>query len=91
MRKSRRLFYRRHFLNRPNHHGGAYVIASIERRRGTDGGTWLCADLVLADCDRVITLVFGDDANSLRKAKLLRDVLTEFTAELKSARAELKS
>jgi hypothetical protein len=32
-----RIHYRRIWLNRPGHHGGAYIIASVGLERGKDG------------------------------------------------------
>jgi hypothetical protein len=89
----RRVHYRRTFLNSPGHHAGAYVIASIERGTAENGRAWVDADLTVADCSTVTTLDFwvADDAtpatrrNALHKARVLREVVTAFVAELERA------
>ena len=73
-------YYVRKFLNRPGHHGGAYVIATVEQE-------W--SELEIADCSRHIRLEFpldsrDDRSNSLRKAKLLADVGAQFLAALEA-------
>lgn len=84
----------RRFLNRPGHHGGAYVIAVVpDSSSCTDQGCdhrW-CSDpeLAISDCDRVIRLEFSrHDAsarrNSLHKLDVLLDALTRFRAALES-------
>ncbi len=91
-RRSRRAYYRRSFLNRPGHHAGAYVIAEVtvggdEDRRRVD------AELTIADCSRVTTLEFYVDSrssaaersNAVHKARVLREVVTAFTAQLEAA------
>jgi hypothetical protein len=86
------VLYRRTFLNRPGHHAGAYVIASIQRGIDEDGSSWVDADLTVADCRTVTTLDFwiDDEAtpaqrrNALHKARVLRDVVSSFVAELEA-------
>jgi len=82
---STRRLYRRRFLNRPGHHAGAYAIAQVrvyagrKKRKG-----YVSATLAIADCSRVVELDFyaGDEsgaANALHKARLLREIVTEFS------------
>lgn len=81
-------FYARRFLNRPGHHGGAYVLASVEdttKYKLEDGDAW--AEFELADCARRISLEFPlttgkERRNSLRKARLVAKVATEFADAL---------
>ena len=88
-------FYRRTFLNLPRQHAGAYVIASVEREDPDDreAEPYVEATLTIADCNRVVDLDFDSGcssrANALHKARLLRDVVTEFTAALEAEYAEL--
>lgn len=90
-------FYRRRFLNRRGHHAGAYVLAECKvetyRRCGETAQHSVDADITVADCRHILTLDFcaDDEAsarNSLHKARLLRDVVVEFTATLEAAVAE---
>ncbi|MBI1377855.1 MAG: hypothetical protein GC157_10290 [Frankiales bacterium] len=91
-RRSRRLFYRRTFLNRPGFHAGAHVIAEVTVRPGG----WVDADLVIADC-RSVVLDFsaeedssaGARRNAVRKARLLAQVATEFADRLDDAIEEV--
>lgn len=92
-------FYRRRFLNRRGHHGGAYVLAdvTVERddRDGESGPPCVAAWLTVSDCTRTTQLDFsideaGDLANALYKARLLRDTLVEFTAALEEAADEVR-
>ena len=87
-------FYRRRFLNRRGFHAGAYVIADCKvetyRPQGGSPEYSVRAEITIADCRRVVTIDFDvmDDAdaqNSLDKARLLRDVLVDFTAALEAA------
>jgi len=87
-------FYRRRFLNRRGFHAGAYVLADcrLDSFRSTDGPTRysIDAELTIADCGRVATLDFcvSDDRaarNALYKARLLRDIVVEFTTALEAA------
>lgn len=88
-----RRFYRRRFLNRPRHHQGAHLIAEIELKR-YNKSWWIDADVHLADCFRCVDLDFnvdsrGTERNALRKIALLREILTEFEAELHAAVDEM--
>ncbi len=87
-------YYRREWLNRPGFHAGAYVIAEVERHRPERGVAWVDGTLVVADCARVVTLDFRayddetraqDVGNALHKARLLRDVVAEYTGALEDA------
>jgi hypothetical protein len=87
-------FYRRRFLNQRGFHAGAYVLADcqIEAFRPKTGPPQYSVDayLTVADCGRIATLDFSVDsersaANALHKARLLRDLMTEFTAALESS------
>lgn len=92
-----RPFYRRRFLNRRGFHAGAYVLAECRldsyRPAGPAGGRrehWIDASVTVADCGRIATLDFcvhdeAQVANALHKARLLRDVLVDFTAALEAA------
>lgn len=91
-------FYRRRFLNRRGFHAGAYVIADcridIFNPKGGPPKHSIEAGVTIADCNRVASLDFTvyDQAaarNSLHKARLLRDVLIEFTSALETAVDEL--
>lgn len=89
--RSRRVYYRRRFLNRPGHHRGAYVIADVTEVFGADG-RWVDADLTISDCREVVVLDFAvylgstaaERSNALAKARLLRDVVVAFTERLES-------
>lgn len=85
------LFYRRRFLNRRGHHGGAYVLAQVEvdRSPSTEAPD-VYATLTVSDCRRSTQLDFGvfldrDAANALHKARQLQEVLRDFTAALETA------
>lgn len=87
-------FYRRRFLNQRGFHAGAYVLADCRvetfRPRGGPPRYDVCADLTVADCGRIVTLEFGVHSessarNALHKAKLLRDVIIDFTEALEAA------
>jgi hypothetical protein len=81
-------FYVRRFLNQPGHHGGGYLLASVEdtsRADDPEAESWI--EFELADCSRRISLEFPlrtrrDRRNSLRKARLLADVVSRFVAAL---------
>jgi hypothetical protein len=65
---------RRVFLNRPSHNSIAMIYARVAKGS---------VELKIADCDRVVSLDFGDyDAaereNSLYKIDRLVDVLSQF-------------
>ncbi|MBM7787075.1 hypothetical protein [Tenggerimyces flavus] len=87
---TRKLLYRRRFLNRPRHHTGAHVIARVELVQYKKSPWYVDSSLRLADCYRVIELDFEirnktDVKNALHKAKLLRDLLDDFTKSLEDA------
>lgn len=87
---TRKLLYRRRFLNRPRHHTGAHVIARVDLVQYKKGAPYVDGSLRLADCYRVIELDFEirtktDAKNALHKAKLLRNLLEEFTEALEDA------
>jgi len=86
-------FYRRRFLNRRGFHAAAYVFATcdIDTFRPEHGSPEhaINAELTIADCSRTATLDFyaRDESaaqNALHKARLLRDVVVDFTAALES-------
>src|SRR5262245_50952178 len=90
-------FYRRRFLNRRGFHAGAYVVADCQmeafRPKGGSPRYTIDAELAIADCGRIATLDFcvsseSGAANALHKARLLRDVMVDFTAALESAVAD---
>lgn len=89
--------YRHRFLNRPGHHAGAYTIAEVrvyaalKNRKGHVG-----ASLVIADCSRVVELDFyaADEPsaiNALHKARLLREIVSEFTEAYERAIEEWRA
>jgi len=94
-RRSRRLFYRRSFLNRPGHHAGAHAIAEIREAFG-DEVRYVDAELTISDCRRVIVLDFSVASNesanvrsnALHKARVLRDVVVAFHDQLAEAYAD---
>ena len=80
---TRTVFYRRRFLNRPRHHLGAHIIATVDVETLDDGTAYVDARLHLSDCSRHITLDFSaydrrEAENALRKVAVLRAVLDEF-------------
>jgi hypothetical protein len=90
---TRRLFYRRKFLNRPRYHTGAHVIASIELVNDEDRKPCVDASLRLTDCYRVIELDFdvrtrAEARNALHKVTLLRDIVSEYVDALERAVGE---
>lgn len=87
-------FYRRRFLNRRGHHAGAYVLAEC-RVTSYDGRREVDAYLRIADCNRNALLDFSiaDDSagrNAIHKARLLRDIVVEFTAALEAAAEDVR-
>lgn len=80
----------RRFLNRPGHHAGAYVIASVADSsscRRADCDHYFCAemDLRISDCDRSLDFAVNDAAarrNSLYKINTLIDTLEAFREAL---------
>lgn len=80
MRKSKPRLYVRKFLNRPGHHTVASVLAVVDHGAYT---------FILSDCDRTIKLDFNGYRsagmnNSIRKAQVLIDVLTQFKAAMEA-------
>lgn len=82
-------FYRRRFLNRRGFHAGAYVIADykVDAHSYSDGPVEHSVEAVMtiADCGRIVRLDFSADteaqvSNALFKARLLREVVNDFTA-----------
>lgn len=91
-----RKFYRRRFLNLRGHHQGAHVIANVRVAKclNDENRRYVDAMLTIADCSRTVQLDFDsferdDLANSLHKARLLRDTVVDFTAALERAAAEV--
>lgn len=92
-------FYRREWLNLPQFHGGAHLIASVSYRSARRGdAAHVDAQLVIADCGRTVTLDFGvwgdddltaDRRNALHKARLLSRTVGEMVVALEQAYAEL--
>lgn len=87
-------FYRRRFLNRRGFHAGAYVLAEcrVDTFGSRDGATHhsIDAEITISDCGRIATLDFSINSdpaahNALHKARLLRDVLIDFTDALEAA------
>ena len=92
-------FYRRRFLNRRGHHGGAYVLADVTVELndwdGVSRPPAVTAWLAVSDCSRTTDLDFtvtraGELSNALYKARLLRDTLVDFTAALEEAADEVR-
>lgn len=90
-------FYRRRFLNRRGFHAGAYVLAicEVEAYRPKNGPATctIDAEFTIADCGRIATLDFCVNSepaaqNALHKARLLCDILIDFTAALEGAVAD---
>lgn len=82
---SKRVFFRRAFLNKPGMQTSAHVIAKVTRGTNRYGSNrpWWEYRLRLADCTRSIDLEFFlDDAeerrNSIHKIDLLVDTLVKF-------------
>jgi hypothetical protein len=94
---STRRMYRRRFLNRPGHHAGAYAIAEVNVYAGRKKYKgYVNASLTIADCSRVVELDFyaGDEAsaaNALHKARLLREIVTDFARAYESAIEEWRT
>lgn len=80
-------YYARKFLNKPGFHAGAYVLASV-RTRGS-------LELVLSDCDRVVSFsleTYGETyKNTLFKVDTLLQTLTEFRAAMVEQHEEDKN
>jgi len=83
-------YYVRKFLNRRGYHGGAYILASIERApANATSGYGVDTYMEITDCSRRIELEFPmwskpDRANSLAKARLLADVMSRFADALEA-------
>lgn len=87
---TRKILYRRKFLNRPRHHEGAHVIASIELVSPEQDEPRVDGTLILADCRRNVHLDFdictpSEARNAAHKARVLRDILTEYVDALDRA------
>ncbi|MEP6650500.1 MAG: hypothetical protein ABJA74_11410 [Lapillicoccus sp.] len=90
---TRTVFYARRFLNRPRHHLGAHVIATVDLESFDDGVPFVDARLHLSDCAHHVTLDFSaydrrDAHNALRKVAVLRSVLADYEDGLRRAVAE---
>lgn len=91
-------FYRRYFLNRRGHHGGAFILADVHSENYVSDGHPLqdvCAFVTIADCSRVVSLDFdvhtmADVQNALHKARVLRQVINDFVDALERALADRK-
>ncbi len=94
---TRKLMYRRQFLNRRGQHSGAHAIAIVEVvHNPKKDRTHVEGSLRLADCYRVIELDFrvfdlADAKNSLHKAKLLRELIGDFSDKLEKATEQWES
>ena len=80
----------RRFLNTPAHGGGAYIYAYVaDTSRSKEEDPWIDVFLQISDCSRQISLDFSlDDVrsrrSSLRKARMLAQILTEFADALEA-------
>lgn len=88
---SKTVFQRRQFLNTEDDGGAAYIKAYVNEAEssGSGFGKHLDAELVLADCNRIVTLdfsVYGSDgtasANARQKIAKLRRAVVAFEAAL---------
>lgn len=83
-------YYIRKFLNRPGHHGGAYVLASVEdTTKSSENGDSAFVEFELSDCFHRIGLDFPlgtriERGNSLAKARLLAEVTARFLESLEA-------
>ncbi|MEX1046422.1 MAG: hypothetical protein WD757_03180 [Actinomycetota bacterium] len=83
----------RRFLNLAGHNGGAYVLAYVENTSGsTDPDDHAYSRLEIADCSERISLYFcldeaRDRRNSVRKARMLADVLDQFARAIEEEAA----
>lgn len=81
-------YYVRKFLNRPGHHGGAYVLVEVEdTSKSTDHDDLAFIEFEISDCFRRVGLDFplhtaAERRNSLVKARLLADVTARFLEAL---------
>lgn len=93
-------FLVRDFLNHAGYHTTAHVFAEVKvlthepgtGRHREDGEPWSAVEgtFTIADCNRSVTLDFDchdaeDVGNALHKARLLRQVVGDFTAALEAA------
>jgi hypothetical protein len=90
---SRPRLYIRRFLNKPGFHAGAYILISVSSVDSLEGGC-VGVTFTLTDCYDDVSLDFDMDtpanrANSLHKARLLREALAELTETLEAATAEI--
>lgn len=86
-------FYRRRFLNRRGHHAGAYAIAECTIVTYS-GRAEVSAFLTLADCSRVAVIdlsgaTSGELGNAVRKAQLLREVVSDLCVAVEAASVEV--
>lgn len=80
----------RRFLNSQSHGGAAYAMLRVTppvKRKSDFEGLYDIAEFTMADCTRSITLEFPMDTakdrhHSLVKARLIRDLVCQFTREL---------
>jgi hypothetical protein len=81
-------YYCRRFLNLRGHHGGAYVLAVVEKlAKDDDAELWRELSIEFADCSRRVAFDFplqtaADRRNSVRKARLLAEVTRAFCEAL---------
>jgi hypothetical protein len=81
-------YYTRRFLNLPGEHAGAYLLAEVPATSAHDPEhDHADCTLVLADCSRQVSFDFplwsvADRRNSVRKARILADVLARFADAL---------
>lgn len=80
MRSKKPRLYIRKFINKPGHHTVASVLVNVDRGSTT---------FILADCNHMINLDFDSYTrvarkNSLYKAQVLIDVLTQFKAAMEA-------
>lgn len=78
-------FYKREFLNNPDKHSGAFIIAKVVK--GT--GNWVEGSLKLSDCDRIVDLDFSGGNSSSRanveyKVDLLYETVKDFRRNVKA-------
>jgi hypothetical protein len=88
-------YYARRWLNRRGEVGGAYIIAEVFKgKRSYNNAPTVVAELLIADCSRVVTLELDPSLSSpdnvRHKVAMLRDVVNGFcdTVEAELERAE---
>lgn len=88
--KTRKLYYRRAFLNKPRYESTGMILAEVQLRDGPDSS--LDGGLTIGDCSRQVTLSFGvwpgggkhreidhgEIANVRHKTRLLRKTVVDF-------------